>query len=92
MIKVNEYLDGKVKSLGFELDGVRYTAGVLSPGNYSFGTEQEEHVTATVGEFRIRLKGRDWALVKQGETIVIPPGTEIEFDVEKTASYVCMYK
>ena len=34
MIKVNEYVEGKVKNLGFELDGVPHADGVLLPGQY----------------------------------------------------------
>ncbi len=32
MIKANEYLQGKVKNLRFELNGTQYTAGVMLPG------------------------------------------------------------
>jgi uncharacterized protein YaiE (UPF0345 family) len=42
MIKVNEYLEGKVKSLGFELDGTQYTVGVMLPGHR--GNEREGSV------------------------------------------------
>jgi uncharacterized protein YaiE (UPF0345 family) len=54
-IKVNEYMEGKVKSLGPELKGERFTAGVMQPGGYSFDTDQEEHITVTLGELNIRL-------------------------------------
>ena len=33
MIKLNEYFDGHVKSLGFELDGTPYTVGVILAGD-----------------------------------------------------------
>ena len=36
MVSVNEYFDGNVKSLGFELDGIPYTAGVILAGAYTF--------------------------------------------------------
>jgi uncharacterized protein YaiE (UPF0345 family) len=92
MINVNEYFDGKIKSLGFELDSIQYTAGVFSPSAYSLGTEKEEHVTVTVGGFEIRLPDSDWTTVKAGETIIIPPNTTFDLKVTKTASYLCMYK
>lgn len=92
MIKVNEYHEGKVKSLGFELDGVPYTAGVLSPGEYSFTTEKAEHSTITAGEFKIRLPGEGWKLVKAGDFFVIPAGKAFDLKVSKPASYICMYK
>jgi uncharacterized protein YaiE (UPF0345 family) len=92
MINVNEYFEGKIKSLGFEVDGIQYTAGVFSPGTYSITTEKEEHVTVTVGAFEIRLPGSDWKPVKAGDTVVIPPTTTFDLKVTKTASYFCMYK
>jgi len=92
MITVNEYLEGKVKSLGFELEGTRYTAGVLRPGEYSFDTEEEEHITVTVGEFEICPPGANWKTVKIGDTIVIAANSAFDLKVKKPASYICMYK
>jgi len=92
MIKVNEYLEGKVKSLGFEREGIPYTAGVLLPGRYSFDTEKEEHITVTVGEFEVRPPGGDWRAARVGDTLVIPAKSVFDLKVEKPASYVCMYQ
>ena len=91
MIKVNEYLEGKVKSLGFESEGTRFTAGVFLPGEYTFDTEQEEHVTMTVGRLEIQLPGKSWKTVKVGETVVIPPKSKFNLKVAQPASYVCKY-
>jgi purine/pyrimidine-nucleoside phosphorylase len=91
MIKVNAYFDGKVKSLAFDIDGRAYTAGVFSTGEYTVGTEKEEHVTVSVGELNIRLPAGEWQVVKSGQTIVIPAGIEFEARAEKPASYVCQY-
>jgi len=92
MITVNEYLEGKVKSLGFEIDGVPYTAGVLLPGEYSFDTEKEEHLTVTVGEFQLRPAGLDWKIARTGDTVVIPAKSKFDLKVSKPASYVCEYR
>ena len=92
VITVNEYLEGKVKSLGFERDGVPFTTGVLSAGEYSFDTEKEEHITATVGDFQIRPPGSDWRGVKTGDTVIIPANSTFDLKVRKPAAYVCMYK
>lgn len=91
IIKVNEYLEGKVKSLGFELDGVSYTAGVMLPGSYSFETQKEEHITVTVGEFEICPPGLNWQLAKVGDTIVIPANSTFDLKVTQPTSYICMY-
>lgn len=92
MITVNEYLEGKVKSLGFELDGTQYTVGVMVPGQYSFDTEKEEHITVTIGEFEIRPPGAGWKTARAGETVVIPAYAKFDLRVEKPASYICMYR
>jgi uncharacterized protein YaiE (UPF0345 family) len=92
MIKVNEYLDGNVKSLGFVREDVPYTAGVLLPGEYSFDTEKEEHITVAVGEFEVRPPKSGWKMLKVGDTVVIPPKSKFDLRVEKPASYICMYQ
>jgi uncharacterized protein YaiE (UPF0345 family) len=92
VITVNEYLGGKVKSLGFERDGTLFTAGVLSAGDYSFDTEKEEHITVTVGDFEIRPQGAEWRAVKTGDTAIIPANSTFDLKVGKPAAYVCMYK
>jgi uncharacterized protein YaiE (UPF0345 family) len=92
MIKLNEYIEGKVKSLSFEINGVEYTTGVMVPGEYSFNTKKEEHITVTVGEFEIRRHGTDWKRMRSGETIVIPASSTFDLKISKAASYVGMYK
>ncbi len=92
MIRVNEYRDGEVKSLGFESGGASFTAGVVRPGDYTFPTEKEEHISVTVGTIRFRLPGRDWVEKKAGESIVVPAGVEFGLKVDQTASYICEYR
>jgi uncharacterized protein YaiE (UPF0345 family) len=92
MIIVNEYFEGNVKSLGFEFDNNPYTVGVMLPGNYSFNTEKEEHITITVGAFKLCPPGADWKTLNKGDTIIIPPNSSFDLKVEQPASYICMYK
>jgi uncharacterized protein YaiE (UPF0345 family) len=92
MINVNEYFQGRIKSLGFELKATPYTAGVLLPGNYTIDTEKEEHITATVGEFEVRPPGCDWKTVRTGETIMIPSKSSFDIKVIEPASYICRYR
>lgn len=92
MINVNEYFDGKVRSLGFELDGTQYTAGVMLPGEYTFSTENEEHITVTAGGFEILRAGGNWRGARVGDTFVIPAHSAFNVRVKKPASYICMYK
>ena len=92
MIKVNEYFEGKIKSLAFEYEGAPYTIGVFLPGEYSVPTEKEEHVTVIVGAFDMRLPDEDWKTVKSGDTVVIPSNITFDLKVTEPASYVCTFK
>jgi len=92
MINVNEYFEGKIKSLGFELEGTQYTIGVMLPGAYSVDTEKEEHITVTLGGFEICPPGLDWKTVKIGDTVVIPANATFDLKVSKPASYTCIYR
>jgi hypothetical protein len=91
MIKVNDYFDGNVKSLGFESEGEAFTAGVVLPGAYTFDTQSEEHLTITVGEIDIQPPGFEWRTVKTGETITIPANVSFDLKVKEPASYICKY-
>jgi uncharacterized protein YaiE (UPF0345 family) len=92
MISVNDYFEGRIKSLDFALKGIPYTAGVLLPGDYTIATEKEEHITATVDEFEIHPPGSDWKAMAIGDTIVIPSNTSFELKLKEPASYICMYR
>ena len=92
MIKVNEYFEGKVKSLGFQREGVSFTAGVVLPGEYTFDTQSEEHITVTLGELEVHPPGSEWRIVKVGETVAIPAKSSFDLKVKRAVSYICMYK
>ena len=59
MFKVNEYYDGKVKSLAFENAEGNLTIGVMAPGEYEFGTSTVEYMTVVSGELTVKLPGDD---------------------------------
>jgi len=91
VIKVNEYIEGKVKSLEAELKGERFTAGVMLPGQYRFTTDQEEHITVTLGELNIRLPREEWRKFSRGETVIVPPRVTFDLQIDEPVSYICLY-
>jgi hypothetical protein len=92
MIKVNEYFDGNVKSLGFELSGTPYTVGVIQAGTFTFNTEKSEHLHIVAGEIDIRLAGGNWQRLKKGDAILIPVGISFDLKLKEPAAYICAYK
>ncbi|MBS4023174.1 MAG: DUF1255 family protein [Dethiobacter sp.] len=92
MIKVNKYFEGNVTSIGSESNGKKFTVGIILPGEYTFPTDSEEHVTITLGKCQVKLLGLDWVMLNQGETIIAPPKVDLIFKVEDAVSYICLYK
>jgi len=92
MIKVNEYFNGSLKSLESSIDGKRFTVGIFLPGHYPVTTGAEEHVTVTVGSIEVQVPGEECKTLQRGETIVLPPKSDVRFLVRKPASYICFYK
>jgi len=92
MIKVNEYLDGKIKSLGAESEGEYFTSGIMLPGEYEFTTEKEEHIVVTLGVLNIRWANLDWKEVSKGETVIVPRNMKFQLKIEETVAYICYYK
>jgi uncharacterized protein YaiE (UPF0345 family) len=61
MLKVNEYFDGKVKSIGFEDGEGPVTSGVMESGDYTFSTSSKELMTVVTGALAIKRPGNsEW--------------------------------
>ena len=57
MFKVNEYFEGKVKSIAFATATGPATIGVMAVGDYEFGTAKKEIMTVTSGRLTVKLPG-----------------------------------
>ena len=93
MIKVNEYYDGKVKSLGESLNNIPFTVGIIEPGEYTFSTEKEEHMSVVNGSMLVKLpETNDFKEYKAGEKFIVASGKSFTAKIEKPVSYLCVYK
>jgi uncharacterized protein YaiE (UPF0345 family) len=93
MFKVNEYFDGKVKSLGFmSLEGPA-TVGVMAPGEYEFGTSTVEVMTVLSGALTVQLPGSDvWREYRSGQSFTVEAGKKFQLKVAAESAYLCLYK
>ena len=55
MLKVNEYFEGKVKSIAVENAQGKSTVGVMDVGEFEFGTNTIEHMTVITGLLTVLL-------------------------------------
>jgi len=93
MLKVNEYFDGKVKSIALEnAEGIS-TVGVISAGEYEFGTATVEHMTVISGALNVQLPGSEnWKLFGKSETFIVDKGQKFKVQAQEPTAYLCIYK
>jgi uncharacterized protein YaiE (UPF0345 family) len=93
MINVNEYFDGRVKSLALENSEGAVTCGVMLPGDYEFGTSTVEYMTVVSGKLTVQLPGEtQWKEYKPFETFIVEKDKKFKVKVEETTAYKCLYK
>ena len=64
-MKHNSYFEGKVQSLAVGTTDGPATVGVIEPGQYSFGTDCEEHMHVVAGTLNARLARRRLERLRQ---------------------------
>ncbi len=93
MINVNEYFDGRVKSLALENSEGAVTCGVMVPGDYEFGTSTVEYMTVVSGKLTVQLPGEsEWKDYSAFETFIVEKDKKFKVKVEETTAYKCLYK
>ena len=92
MMNVNEYFDGNVKSIGFENEEGRATAGVMATGEYEFGTSENELVKIVSGELQARLPGSDsLQTYRAGKQFTVAANEKFQVKVIQMTAYICFY-
>ncbi|MDH5693767.1 MAG: pyrimidine/purine nucleoside phosphorylase [Gammaproteobacteria bacterium] len=93
MFNVNEYFDGKVKSIAFTKGGDRATIGVMAAGEYEFGTDTIEHMTLISGKMAVILPSESaWKDIAINETFIVDANVKFQVKLAEDSSYLCVYK
>ena len=92
MFKINEYFQGKVKSIAFQSEEGRATVGVIAPGEYEFGTVDPETMTVTSGTMDAKLPNEDWVSYAVGQSFDIAGNARFQVRLTAEASYFCQYR
>jgi len=93
MFDVNEYFDGKVKSLAFQAGNDKATVGVMAAGDYEFGTNTIEHMTLISGEMSVKLPDEnDWRSIAVNETFIVAADVSFSVKIACDSAYLCLYK
>jgi purine/pyrimidine-nucleoside phosphorylase len=91
MLKVNEYFNGKVKSIAFQTEDGNATVGVITPGEYEFRTVKPETMAITSGAMAVKLPDADWAEYATGQSFEVPGNARFRVRLESEVSYLCQY-
>ncbi len=93
MLKVNEYFNGTVKSIGLENAEGNATIGVMDIGEYEFGTSTIEYMTVVSGVLSVKLPGSDkYVDFVKGETFIVEANQKFQLIVKEQTAYLCLYK
>jgi hypothetical protein len=93
VIEVNEYFDGKVKSLVVNSGDGKRTVGVMEPGEYEFDAKTKETMTVVTGEISVYFAEYDeWEDFGVGASFDIPAGSKLKVKVARDAAYLCAYE
>lgn len=91
MFKVNEYFQGRVKSIAFLSEEGKATVGVIAPGEYEFGTVDPETMIVTSGSMEAKLPGGEWTTYAAGQSFDIGGNARFQVRLTAEASYLCRY-
>ncbi|MBA4503314.1 pyrimidine/purine nucleoside phosphorylase [Marinobacterium marinum] len=92
MLSTNSYFDGNVASIAFETPQGPATSGVMLPGEYTFGTSQNERMIVTSGLLTVRLPGQtEWTDFTAGTEFNITAGDAFDVRLDTPVTYLCYY-
>lgn len=93
MFKVNEYFGGQVKSIAFQTAEGPATIGVMSAGEFEFGTSTVEIMTVITGKLTVKLPGsEDWKEFGPGASFTVEAHEKMHLKVAGDSSYLCLYR
>ncbi|CEI19440.1 hypothetical protein PAMH19_4912 [Pseudomonas aeruginosa] len=93
MFKVNEYFDGTVKSIAFDMTAGPATIGVMAAGEYEFGTSQLEIMHVVAGALTVKLPGSDeWQEYASGSQFTVRANSKFQLKVAQDTAYLCEYR
>ncbi len=92
MLTVNEYFEGKVKSIRLETTTLPATIGVMAKGEYTFGTDCKEIMSVVCGELNVLLPGEEeWKTFTDGQVFEVEADQKFSLKVPVETAYLCKY-
>mmetsp|Transcript_26595 Transcript_26595/g.57163 ORF Transcript_26595/g.57163 Transcript_26595/m.57163 type:complete len:95 (-) Transcript_26595:86-370(-) len=91
-IQHSAYFDSKCQSLASERHGAKFSIGIISAGNYHFGTAAAERMTVVSGMLTARLDGtEEWVNYPAGTNFEIAANSGFDVKASTDTAYQCEY-
>lgn len=92
MFELKKYHGDKVQSLTYEDNQENFSVGIITPGDYHFGSLKNERNIVIHGVISVWIEGDDeWKVYTEGKSFSIPVSKNFRFKVDQTSSYICYY-
>jgi uncharacterized protein YaiE (UPF0345 family) len=92
MLKVNEYFEGKVKSISFKTDTLPASVGVITEGEYEFSTGSKETMVIVSGELTVQFAGEStWQTFTEGQSFEVEGNSSFKVKTNRDTAYLCKY-
>ena len=92
MPSVNQYFNDRVTSIAFQTTSKPATVGVMSVGEYEFGTSEFETMTVVSGALTVKLPDADdWQTFNAGEQFNVDANKSFGVKVDVETAYLCTY-
>lgn len=92
MPRVNQYFNNRVTSIAFQTTSKPATVGVMSVGEYEFGTSEFETMTVVSGALTVKLPDTDdWQTFNAGEQFNVEANKSFGVKVDVETAYLCTY-
>lgn len=91
-MNINKYFDDKVVSIGFDTEAGKVSSGVMSIGEFTFGTNQKERMVVVHGELVVKLPNTtEWLSFPAGTEFNVAANVEFNVKVATPTAYLCYY-
>ena len=93
MLKINQYFEGKVASIGLNTPTLPATVGVMDVGEYQFDTSQYEVMTVINGHLSVKLPDSDkYQDFYNGDQFEVAAHKTFWLKVSVQTAYFCTYE
>ncbi len=93
MLEVNEYFEGRVKSIAFQTATLPATVGVMEVGEYEFYTAKKETIAVVNGCLTVMLpESNVWQEFPAGKSFCVAANKKFHLQVAEETAYLCTYE